>query len=387
MYLCCSRDEIISAVRNNLASGNSTLVQERITGTEYIVNTVSCNGKHRLTSIWVYDKVRLPNGTNAYNNVMPVGELEPGHWELVSYAYDVANAIGIKYGPVHGEYIIDENGPVLIEVNCRPMGGGMSRKFIERISGHHETNAVLDSYLDPAKFDEERRKPYRIHSFGALKIIIVPTDTAEKSTPIIQLSRHMRSYYSAKFPGAGQRVSLPGTRNLETAGGMIYLLHEDEKVVREDCRLLHEIEMKHPDFMFQNDTSAARKPAKTLSVEEIMSETSCRGSTLILSDTPCDAEGACVVEADELQSAYDSYEQGIIYLGEPESFADIESLAEQVYTLVGKIVSGGRIIVPESTYCNIPYGVKGIEILLRAAGLRIEAPVSGRAKILTASKV
>ena len=387
VYLCGSRDEILSAVSRNLSSGNSTLIQERINGTEYIVNTVSCSGKHRLTSIWVYDKVRLTNGTNAYNNVMPVGELEPGHWELVSYAYDVADAIGIKYGAVHGEYMIDGKGPVLVEVNCRPMGGGMSRKFVERIFGHHETDAALDSYLDPEKFEEERRKPYRIHSFGAIKIIIVPEDTAERSTPIIPLSRRMRSYYSANFTGAGQRAGLPGTRNVETAGGMIYLLHEDEKVVRADCNLLHDIEMKHPDFMFQNDAPAPSKPAETLTVGEIMSETGCRGSTLILSDSPCEAEGACVVEADELQSAYDSFEQGIIFLHEPESFADTESLAGKVYALVGKIIRGGRVIVPESTYCNMPYGLKGVEILLRAAGLRIEAPVSGRAKTLTTSKV
>ena len=55
----------------------------------------------------------------------------------------------IQYGPVHGEYMIDEKGPVLIEVNCRPMGGGMSKQFMDLAFGQHETDSALDAYLDP----------------------------------------------------------------------------------------------------------------------------------------------------------------------------------------------------------------------------------------------
>ena len=387
VFLCSSREEMLSAVRKNLELTDSTLVEERIIGTEYIVNTTSCSGVHRLTSLWVYDKVRLPNGTNAYNNCLAVSELEPGHWELVSYALNVADAIGIKYGPVHGEYMIDEKGPVLIEVNCRPMGGSLRPEMLDRIFRHHETDLILDSYLNPEKFEEDRRKPYRTYSFGGLKIIIVPNDTEEKSTPVLQISRNLRSYYASNFTGAGRRSSLPGTRNLETAGGMIYLLHDDEKVVRNDCKLLHEIEMKYPELMFQNNTPSDRKIDKPLGIAEIMKEANCKGSTLLLSDTPQEAEGSCVVSPDELQSAYDSYEHGIIYLHKAESFADTESLSEMILTFIGKIRKGGCVIFPESTYCNMPNGVRMLEILLRAAGMRIEAPVSGKEKILTASKV
>lgn len=43
------------------------LIQEYIGGTEYVVNTVSCGGKHMITDIWVYSKVRSDDGTLAYN--------------------------------------------------------------------------------------------------------------------------------------------------------------------------------------------------------------------------------------------------------------------------------------------------------------------------------
>ena len=85
---------------------------------------------------------------------------------MVEYAYKVADALEIQYGPVHGEYMIDENGPVLIEVNCRPCGGGMSADFLDRISGQHETDSILDSYLKPTCFFEELQKKYKLHAHG-----------------------------------------------------------------------------------------------------------------------------------------------------------------------------------------------------------------------------
>ena len=49
-----------------------------------------------------------------------VTELGVGHSQLIRYAFDVLEAIGIQYGPVHGEYMVDEKGPVLIEGNPFP---------------------------------------------------------------------------------------------------------------------------------------------------------------------------------------------------------------------------------------------------------------------------
>lgn len=75
---------------------------------------------------------------------MLINELGLGEADLIEYAYDVTEAIGIKYGAVHGEYMIDEDGPVLIEVNCRPNGLNMSAKFLDKLSGQHETDSALD---------------------------------------------------------------------------------------------------------------------------------------------------------------------------------------------------------------------------------------------------
>ena len=123
--ICMNKEEMIENLQElfnmrNLYGNelNELLIQERIDGEEYMVNTVSNNGRHRITTIWKHHKVKSSEGGPVYDNATTVNKLNLGEANLIEYAYDVADAIGIKYGPVHGEYMIDKNGPVLIEVNC-----------------------------------------------------------------------------------------------------------------------------------------------------------------------------------------------------------------------------------------------------------------------------
>ena len=117
-----------------------------------------------------------------------------------------------------------------------------------------------------------------------------------------------------------------------------------------------------------------------------MQEAGCHGATLVFSDTETEAPGAVVVNSEGLSSAYDCYNNVIIDLSHPETFADAESLTQQIFIiLLSKLCESGRVLVPESTYCHLPYGEIGMEILLRARGLRIEAPLAGKGRLLIAS--
>ena len=179
--ICLNREEMIDSINQLFDDVNyygdeleELLIQERINGIEYIVNTVTHKGIHRVTLVWKYNKVKTSEGAIVYDSCETVNELSLGEAEMVEYAYKVADALEIQYGPVHGEYMIDENGPVLIEVNCRPCGGSMPAEFLDRISGQHETDSILDSYLKPKCFFDELRKKYNLHAHGTLKFFITP---------------------------------------------------------------------------------------------------------------------------------------------------------------------------------------------------------------------
>ena len=400
--LCDNHDEFVTAVTRELGlhptNGDekvNILVQERIQGTEYIVNTVSCGGRHKLTSVWKYNKIRMSNGTNAYERIESVDKIGVGYSRLITYAYDVLDAIGIQNGPVHAEYIVDDKGPVLIEVNCRPMGGAMGKDFVEKIYGHHETDVILDAYLYPEKFDREFHKPYRTYTKGVLKIFILPEDTPAETAPILPISKNLRSYYGCIFERVGRDRILKRTNGLETSGGYVFLLNDDEKALNEDMELLHTMEMKMPRLLYNTvniDSESSEEDNKPeRNIQAIISELSCMGNTLVLSDkveelsSDESLKGVTIINRTEIKDAYDSYEQAILDLSEIKSFADTEILFRELFKFFGKVRVGGRIIVPESTYCNIPYGIDGMEAILRCSGLRIEVPEYNHGRVLVAS--
>lgn len=392
VHLCRGQVEMLEMVRNHLnelreqgAEDPAVLVQECIKGTEYVVNTVSCNGKHRVVSVGAYDKYRLDNGSIAYNYFRYITRLEVGHSRLLRYACSVADAIGIKYGPVHGEYMVDEEGPVLIEVNCRPMGGGLMRKYSELISGQHETDSALDSYLDPEKFHLDSLKPYSVKRFGVSKDLVLTSDTEVISAPVLQICKRLKSYYSASYDQIGRTTMLQQTTDMETEAGLVYLIHDDEQQVREDCELLHLLELRYPDILFQKSDEGKTAPKVTRDIGHVMEAAECHGATVVFSDRHEKISGAAVITQEELKNAYDSYDQGIIDLSDPRSFADLESVIQQIFVFMDKVRAGGRVIVPESTYCHLPYGIEGMEILFRVSGMLLELPAADESGLLIAT--
>lgn len=138
--MCNTADQIKDGVEDIIgnpdmfgAINNEALIQERIGGTEYIVNTVSHKGENYITACYKYLKHEIPGGSMLYdmNENILESEVTPEIENLMEYAKKVVNAIGIEYGPVHGEFMIDDKGPVLMEVNCRICGGDMTSKFLE----------------------------------------------------------------------------------------------------------------------------------------------------------------------------------------------------------------------------------------------------------------
>lgn len=391
--ICRDEKEMLEAVDKHFEAARSAgvekpsiLIQEKINGTEYVVNTVSCDGKHRVVSVGVYDKYRLSNGSNAYNYFKYVTRLEVGHSRLLSYACRVADAIGYRYGAIHGEYMVDDKGPVLIEVNCRPMGGGLDRKFSEMVSGQHETDSALDAYLDPEKFHADSLKEYRLKRCGITKDMVFITDTRLISAPILQICRRLKSYYTASYNQIGIQEMMPQTTDLENEAGLIHLIHDEEQQVLDDCNLLHLLETKYPRMLFQDSEYCedSSRDAKR-DIDSILKSGLCNGSTLIFSDIIDNIEGAAVVTGKDLKDAYDSYEQGILDLSKAETFADLESVIQQIFVFMDKIRQGGRIFVPESTYRHIPYGIEGMEILFKVSGMMIELPSADAPGLLTAS--
>lgn len=72
-------------------ANEGVLVQEFVRGKEYIVNTVSHNGRHVITDVWEYSKIPIGSMGNAYNYAKLVREPEERHLQLMDYAVKVGS--------------------------------------------------------------------------------------------------------------------------------------------------------------------------------------------------------------------------------------------------------------------------------------------------------
>ena len=394
--LCSNKEEMIDSLNELFDSANiygdkltEMVVQERIMGEEYVVNTVSCNGDHRVTTIWNYSKAKTEEGGNVYETIHFVYELGLGEAELVEYAYDVADAIGIRYGPVHGEYMIDDKGPVLIEVNCRPAGSNLDAEYADRISGQHETDSVLDAYLNPDKFYFERNRGYRLFAHGCLKHFIVPRDIIAESYPMAHISNRLKSHYRTSQGIIEDAQLFVKTQDLETAGGIVYLVHEDGYVLQRDLDFLRSVEKQAFELVLSDDSDKKDLIDIDVSLDEIKSlleRVKGYGSQIFVTDQKLDDADFLQVAPDEIDDVKGDFNCVVVNLN--KSIADLkdDEVAYLFLKVIDKVKIGGIIIIPESTYQYIPHGRSGAEALVRVLDLRIELPLHGLGKMVIASK-
>ena len=394
--LCSDRQEMIEAIEEvfNLTGIygdelDELVIQERIRGQEYVVDTVSCNGIHRVTMVWKYNKIVTDEGANIYDYDETVTELGLGESELVEYAYDVADALGVKYGPVHGEYMVDEKGPVLIEVNCRPHGHGLDRDFMDFISGQHETDSALDSYLNPEKFNLERMKGYHLFAQGVVKNFIVPKDLIARSSPMDSIGVNLKSFFKTSIHSIENPKTFSKTQNLETAGGNVFLAHEDPNQLKRDVDFLRDLEKRafqlvlseelHDDVEIDDDEIFK-------GIESLMNEIKAYGTPLLVTETHFDDLNVSQVSIDDLDEIKGTFDCVVINLNKSISDMKDDEVVKRFLDIFDKVKFGGLIFIPKTTYAFMPNSRLGAEALLKVLDFKIELPIHKFDRMVIASK-
>lgn len=258
--LCRTEEEIIKAVEmqrililDGEYSGN-VIIQEYIDGTEYVVDTVSCRGEHRTVFAMQYEKQLTEESRKIYDTDTYIDSGDEKYRYLSDYIFQVLDAIGVTYGPVHSEIMVDENGPVLIEVNCRPAGASVKRSYQDRILGCHETREALDAYLYPESF------PEKIKKFGKYGHLICPAMVKNVIIPKKIFVKHLRFQETAAQLASfvymlteGENRIYEKTIDLGNVGGLIYLANEDADQLKKDCDYLKDLEKNHLEALFDYD--------------------------------------------------------------------------------------------------------------------------------------
>jgi glutathione synthase/RimK-type ligase-like ATP-grasp enzyme len=395
--ICSDKDEMIDALEflfnqaNHYGEkNNELLIQERINGIEYIVNTVSHKGIPRVTLVWKYNKVKTSDGAIIYDSCDTVNKLSLGEAEMVEYAYSVAEAMGIQYGPVHGEYMIDEDGPVLIEVNCRPCGANMPAEYLDRISGQHETDSILDSYLRPKRFFEELKKKYELYAYASLKIFIVPRDIIAQSAPIMNIERKLKSFYGSTLMDIEKdSLFFPKTEDLHSSGGYVFMINEDKAELEKNLNYLRKIERNAFSLIYSEDAMDYElKDDETYlnEIKPLVDQSEKYGTGLLITDQFVEDAKILQMDCGQIDEVKGKFE--FILLNLNKSLID-RSESEKVnilFDILSKAKTGGMVFIPKNTYQVMANGRKGVEALIEAMDYEIELPPYNIKDVIIATK-
>jgi len=242
--------EAIFGKKNRIGRVNSeVLIQEFIQGQQYIVNSVSLDGEHFVTEIWKDNRIQTDEGQVLYDHEHLVDLNDPVSIQLANYIKDCLSALGVKYGPIHAEVIYTDTGPKLVEVGARCQGGILGETVREAIGYSHVSLTAL-LLADPERFLSFARG---LH-YEPRVMVVSLNSFSSGNVAKVTYPEHLQQLNSFKavmsMPKVGDFV--PRTRDLFTSLGVIYLVHDNFDVLRNDLSEIRSLEKKDAFFQLKD---------------------------------------------------------------------------------------------------------------------------------------
>lgn len=151
--ICQTRDQLYSYFEAHKKDKNAFnhqitdfCIQEFLKGNEIVVDTVSYQRNHYLSSCWLQNK-RYINGLPVYQT----GICLPSTHEFIKTSFDyvkkVLDAIDHKNGIAHTEIMLTSTAPKLIEVNARVSGSNGALNKQSKLMGKSDQATTLAKLL------------------------------------------------------------------------------------------------------------------------------------------------------------------------------------------------------------------------------------------------
>jgi len=257
VFFCNDQLDIEAAHKHIIGNRSSTgalnlnlALQEFLEGDEYIVDTVSRNGKHICVAIWVYTKARgLPWNPCA---IIPLQNalLQPSGEKqdiLFDYVCQVLDAVGLQHGPCHTEVMFTNRGPVLVEVNAR-LHGLQGPRLIEMCTGTSKATYATDVLVNNgAMFDKLYQTSPGRFMYPVLKnCIMVCLVSSVEGYLQASIKEHILEMDLASvvevLPSVERGQYLQKTKDLPTLAGTVLMVHESKEQLEADIQRIRDSE-------------------------------------------------------------------------------------------------------------------------------------------------
>lgn len=254
VYLCNSQAEVTDAWKlihghtNGLGMINDgALMQEFLSGTEFVIDGVSRDGVYKVVAVWEYDKRSVNNANFVYFGMKLRDSKHPEIRTLIDYSQEVITALQIYHGPSHMEVMSCQSvlpsgevryTPCLVEVGTRCHGGeGSWLPVAHECVGYTQLDATLNCYLRPDRFDALPKEPTLMKS-GCEAFLVSHEDGNVKDIPGITEIRALESFRRLEMmtqPGAALKPTIdcftrPGS--VQLVNSVLSKLDQDYNEIR-----------------------------------------------------------------------------------------------------------------------------------------------------------
>lgn len=260
--VCESADELAVAVDSILSSVNfcgrpnrQALIQTYLDGPEYVVNTVSRDGRHYVTDVLESRKRTLNGSRLIYDFYRLISPQDPAAVQLMDYVRRTLDVLEIGNGAAHAELRMTASGPALVEIAARAMGPLGSTQAIARGTGHDQVDLLVDAFDDAAVTGPLFGGHYRMQRHAM--VVYVPVlgcgrVLAHADAGWVGALPSVRGYQTVPAPGQMVRPTLDLTEVLAKA----YLAHDDEATLLADYRAIRAGEARLQPRLAQAATGA-----------------------------------------------------------------------------------------------------------------------------------
>ncbi|WP_190016084.1 ATP-grasp domain-containing protein [Streptomyces lucensis] len=217
-------------------TNTAAVAQEYLAGGEYVVDTVSRDGHHRVTDVWKYSKMSVPGVRDRITGGHLIAHDAPVRERLTAYARQVLDALGIRHGPAHLEIILTADGPCLVEVGAR-MAGANTPYYAELGAGESQIGWTVEAYLHPERFLAAHRRPYRLERHVSVCWPTAPAAGTLRSYPLLDVVEGLESFNNVEmFVRPGGTVVRTVDDSTKTLA--VGLVHPSAEVVERDFNTL-----------------------------------------------------------------------------------------------------------------------------------------------------
>lgn len=238
---CASDAEVEAAFEGIMRGPNvlglentAVLAQEFVEGTEYVVDTVSCAGRHRIAAFWRYGRPSAES-TVGYDSMelLPYdGEIQA---RLFSFATGVLDALGVQYGPTHCELILQDGSITFVEAATR-LSAGNNATLSRDCGVACQLDLTIDAYSNPEGFLKRMNQPQTLERRAANFFLMPRREGRLLALPRIDEIRSLRSFHGMSV---GAAIGKPAPR----VAGMVTLIHPDPNVIAEDIGAIRDLEI------------------------------------------------------------------------------------------------------------------------------------------------